>query len=92
MPIEPNKTERMDMRLSKEHKELIEEAAALAGVSATALATEAIVERAQAVIERHRRTTLSTRDFAQFVDLLESPPSANAALRRAAKRYKARRG
>ena len=55
------KSERIDMRLSKEHKDLIEEAAALAGVTTTALATEALLQHAQAVIEQAKAPPIIAR-------------------------------
>ena len=87
-----SKDQRLDMRLTSEHKELLEEAAALAGLSATAFATEAILARAHEVISRSHQTELSVRDFEALCKMLDQPRKPNAALKRAAKRFKAARG
>jgi uncharacterized protein (DUF1778 family) len=79
---------RFDMRLSPEHKELLEQAAAASGQDLTAFAPEACLERAGNVLHRHQVTTLTRRDMKAFLKLLDKPPAPNAALRAAFRRLK----
>lgn len=85
------KTARLEMRLSREQKELLERAAAMSGQPLTGFALSHLLERAQQVVERHQRTALSRRDGERFLRLLESgyppPPALKAALRRRRARH-----
>ncbi|MDX9910533.1 MAG: DUF1778 domain-containing protein [Phycisphaerales bacterium] len=79
---------RLDFRVSPEHKSLIERAAMAQGQTVSSFALAALVKASQEVIESETTRTLSERDSRIFLDLLESPPEPNAALRVAAKRHK----
>jgi uncharacterized protein (DUF1778 family) len=83
------KSDRLDVRLSTRHKALIEEAAALAGQPVSAFAVTTLVARAEQVVEQHMTTVLSARNRAAFAAMLDDA-RPNAALRRAARRFKAR--
>ena len=86
------KTDRLEMRLTPENKELLEQAAAALGQPLTSFALSLLIERARAILEQRNRTTLSIRDGRRFMRILDdSEPSA--ALKAAARRYrKLRRG
>ncbi len=79
---------RFDMRLSPQHKQLLEQAAAAAGQDLTSFALEACLERAEIVLHRHQITTLSRQDMRRFLKLLDRPPAPNASLKAAFRRLK----
>lgn len=88
---DPAKLERIDMRLSSDHKEIIERAATAVGQTLTTFAVSTLVERAHEVLAREEETRLSARDRTVFLKIMdESEP--NQKLKRAARRYKGRYG
>ena len=56
-------------------------------LSITDFTEAALEEKAQAVLERHERITLSERDFARFTVLLENPNPPTPELREAMAEY-----
>lgn len=84
------KTDRLEMRLTAEQKELLERAAAISGQAVTGFALSHLLDTARDVIERHQRTALSLRDGRRFLELLEADatpaPALVAAARRRARR------
>ena len=78
---------RLSCRVSARIKKRAEDAASLLGQSITDFTEAALEEKAQAVLERHERITLSERDFAQFTALLESPKPPTPELRDAMADY-----
>lgn len=86
----PTKTDRIEMRLTPEQKELLERAAAISGQAVTGFALSHLLDTARDVIERHQRTTLSLRDGRRFLEILETDaapaPALVAAARRRARR------
>jgi uncharacterized protein (DUF1778 family) len=83
---------RLDFRIRQEQKSLIERAADLEGRTLTDFAIAALMDAAQAAIERATLTTLSARDARLFLNMLASNAGPNAALKAAAKRYKKSHG
>lgn len=83
------KTERLEMRLSREQRALLERAAALEGQAMASFVRSKLVESAQQVIDRHARTTLSARDFERFLHVLDRQ-EPSAALKAAFRRRKRR--
>ncbi|TVP75149.1 MAG: DUF1778 domain-containing protein [Gemmatimonadales bacterium] len=79
--------DRLDFRLSSEHKRLIEKAAAYSGESLTGFAVSSLLERARGVIEAHESVLLSSRDRDLFLGLLADPPEPTDALQDASRRY-----
>ena len=79
--------DRMDVRLAREHKALIEKAAAYSGESLTGFTVSTLVREARRVVQEHELITLSVRDRERFVALLDSPPAPNEALRQAVERH-----
>lgn len=79
-------SERLDLKLSKQDKELFTRAAALEGTSVAAFLRAAAKERAYEAIERETRLTLSTRDFDSFSAALEQAFKPNEALEKALKK------
>ena len=72
---------RLNCRVSARIKHQAEEAAALLGQSITDFTEAALADKAQAVLERHERITLSARDFARFVAAIGKPAQPTQALR-----------
>lgn len=80
---------RLNFRLPSDLKEVIEEAAASLGQSVSDFAVSTLVQQARSVIEQRNVTTLSGRDRDRFIALLDDAEARpNAALVKAAKRYK----
>jgi uncharacterized protein (DUF1778 family) len=80
--------ERLDFRLSAEHKEIIERAAAYAGESLTGYAISTLLDRSREIIGMHESVVLTARDRDVFLDLLDSPPAPSEVLKDAAARYR----
>lgn len=76
-------SERMDLKVSKQDKDLFARAAALEGTSVAAFLRAAAKQRACEAIERETRLTLSARDFAAFSKALDEAFEPNEALKRA---------
>lgn len=85
-PREPR--ERLDLRLTRERKELLQRAADLQGQSMTAFVLDSVSEKAEETILWHRMLKLSARDSRAFVDALLNPPAPNAALKAALHRHR----
>jgi uncharacterized protein (DUF1778 family) len=85
-----NKGDRIEARLSREAKTIIEHAASLEGVSASDFVVSHAQQAARQVISDHERWRLDRSQSEAFVQALLNPPEPNEALRRAAERYKAR--
>ena len=83
---------RIECRLSREHKKMIEQAASATGQSVSEFAVANLVEIAQRKITEATVTQLSIRDRDLFMNLIEADAQPNAALTKAAARYKKRRG
>ena len=81
------KSERLEARLSRTQKALIQHAADLMGRSLTDFILSASQEAANKIIREHAVITLTTQESENFVNVLLNPPSPNWALRQAAKRY-----
>ncbi|HWX41763.1 MAG TPA: DUF1778 domain-containing protein [Blastocatellia bacterium] len=64
---------RLEMRLERRAKTLIERAASLTGQTVTDFAVSNLVDSALATIERHQRLVLSDRDRDLFLQALDRP-------------------
>ncbi len=82
---------RLDFRLNRQVKEVIERAAAVSGQSVSDFAVSALYRTAKEVLEGEQTTRLSNRDRDIFLAMLDSDAKPNEALKRATKRYKSRR-
>lgn len=82
------KAERLEARLSRKQKELIQHAADLAGRSLTDFILSASQEAANKVIREHEVITLRAQESENFVNALMNPPAPNLALQKAAKRHR----
>jgi uncharacterized protein (DUF1778 family) len=79
---------RMDFRLPAETKEIIEQAALVAGQTVTDFAVAALVHSAHETLEHHAQRRLTARDRDAFLRLLDEDARPNDALKQAARSYK----
>ncbi len=84
--------ERVHLRLDARRKRKLERAASYEGTTVSHFVLHSAVAEAERVIEAHERTVLPATDWDAFHDALLNPPAPNAALRRAARRYRKRIG
>jgi uncharacterized protein (DUF1778 family) len=80
------KTERLDVRVTRRNKRLIERAALATGQPVTSFVLSSALERAREALESEARTELSKRDGAAFLRMLSEDRAPSAALLRAVKR------
>jgi len=83
-----SKPERLEARVTREQKQLIERAAEIEGRSLTDFLVTSAHQAAKYVIHEHEILTLSSRDREVFVDAILNPPKPNEKLRRAAQLHK----
>ena len=84
-----NSDARINFRLSSELKQTIEDAAAEMGQSVSDFAISTLVQTARKILHEQQVTRLSERDRKVFAAMLDEESSRpNAALVRAAKRFK----
>ena len=91
MPTEAataKRTERLDARVTKEEKRVVETAASLRGISVTDLMRTAITDAANKIIRENETLTLSERERQAFVQALMNPPRPNDAAIAAVRRYR----
>ena len=87
-----DRSARIEMRLSEEQKDLLEQAAAIKGQDLTSFALGVLLEEASGVLKEHEIRTLTLRDMRALFKLLEKPPAPNPALKAAARKLRAFRG
>jgi uncharacterized protein (DUF1778 family) len=83
---------RIELRTTREEKELLAAAAAHERLDVTSFIMRTVLPAAREVVERAERIALSERDSARVLALLETPPPPTPALLAAARRRAARRG
>lgn len=81
------KKDRIELRISEEHKQIIEKAASLKGLSLSSYVLSQILDVARAEIASQEKITLSNRDRDLFISLLENPPEPSESLKLAVKRF-----
>jgi uncharacterized protein (DUF1778 family) len=82
------KPERLEARVTREQKQLIEHAAELEGRSITDFVVASAQSAARQVIQDHESLKLTARDREVFVQALLNPPQPTDKLRQAVRRYK----
>lgn len=75
------KDSRLHIRCDQDMRRLLDKAAAYAHMSVSEFVLR------NAVVQAHEAITLSQDDFAAFLDALDTPAPANAALQRAFQRH-----
>lgn len=87
--MKTNQSARLEIRLSKELKEHLEYMAQLGGFKTLTDFMLFSAQKEAKKIQKEKGTILSTvKDWEMFIDTMLNPPKPNAALRRAAERYK----
>jgi uncharacterized protein (DUF1778 family) len=82
------KSERLEVRVSRAQKALLQEAAALQGRTLSEFVTASVQQAAEQAIREHKVLTLTAEDSRAFAETLLSPPAPNERLRALAERYK----
>ena len=83
---------RVHLRLDAKAKRKLERAAAYEETTVSRFVLANAVAAAERVIEARERIVLPATDWDAFLQVLLDPPAPNAALRRAARRYRERIG
>jgi len=83
------KSERLEARLSRTQKELIQHAADLAGRSLTDFILSALQKAANKTIREHEVIRLTAQESTKFVNALMNPSPPNLPLQKATKRHSA---
>jgi uncharacterized protein (DUF1778 family) len=73
MPAKQTGDARMDFRLSKESKCLIEQAAALSEQNVSDFATSTLLREARQIVEQHHMVRMAQDDFKAFAAWLDAP-------------------
>ncbi|AFY69449.1 protein of unknown function DUF1778 [Thalassoporum mexicanum PCC 7367] len=82
------KTERLEARVTKPQKELLQKAASLRGETLTVFMLNILVEAANKIVHEDQLIQLSQRDREAFVSALLNPPPVNEKAKAAAQEYK----
>jgi len=72
----------INLRAKPEHRDLIDQAAAVLGKNRSDFMLEAACERAQSVLLDQVHFTLDAERFRLFLELLDAPPGPNPGLER----------
>lgn len=84
------RTARLDLRLTRQHKRLIERAALATGRPVTSFVLSSVLDCARATLELEARTVLSDRVREGFLEMLASGERPAPALVRAVERSRKR--
>lgn len=76
------KNARMELKTTRELKQMLNQAATLSGVDLTAFVLSSAEEKARSVIEHHDSLSLSRNEQERFLDVLSQPPKPPAALKK----------
>lgn len=76
------KNARMELKTTRELKQMLNRAATLSGVDLTAFVLSSAEEKARSVIAHHDSLSLSRREQEKFLDVLDQPPEPPAALKK----------
>ena len=82
------KTARLEARITREQKDLIERAAAYEGRTLSDFVVNTVQEAAKSVIREHEILRLSGSQSRCFVEMLLGPPEPNKTLQEAAEAYR----
>jgi uncharacterized protein (DUF1778 family) len=82
------RSERLDARVSRKEKDLIETAASLRGISVTDFLRTTATDAAHRIIDESETLTLAERSRKIFVETLLNPPKPNDAAISAARRLR----
>lgn len=77
----PRKTNRIEIRVTPEQRQVLEQAAWYEGVTLSAFVLGVAVERADQITDAFRATVVSPEKFEELLAWLDEPPVANEKLR-----------
>lgn len=86
--INQARTERLEARITRGQKALLEQAAELQGKTLSGFIVQAASEMAMRVVQECQTITLTAQEQAIFVEALLNPPAPGPRLRSAARRYR----
>lgn len=86
MPAHNARSERLNIRVSKRDKQLIEAAAGISRVSASHFVVAAAVRTAEETVADQSRFVLSQEEWTRFVEMLDRPAHVIPALEEAARK------
>ncbi|MBA7701623.1 hypothetical protein ES703_110364 [subsurface metagenome] len=75
--VKTEKMDRIDLRITREQKELLARAAALSGVSMSSFLVNNALDQAKRIVMKSETITLSDRDRDLFYSILKNPPKPN---------------
>ena len=75
------KQERIEFRTTENSKQKLEEAALVSGCSVSTFVCEAALQKAENVIEQHKRSQISSEQWESVMDALCNPPEPTALMR-----------
>ncbi len=87
MPLQPNRTARIEARIAPEALAVVKRAAELQGRSLSDFVVAAAQQAAHQVIEETQIIRLSVEDQRAFAEAILNPPLPSQALRRAAEAH-----
>jgi uncharacterized protein (DUF1778 family) len=88
----PTRDDRIELRATKEEKQLLATAAAYERLDVTSFIMRNVLPAAREVVDRAERVVLSERDTLRVLELLENPPEPTPALLAAAHRHARKQG
>ncbi len=75
--VKTEKMDRIDLRVTREQKEVLARAAAISGVSMSSFLVSNALSEAKKIVSKNDTISLSTRDRDLFYSLLKNPPKPN---------------
>ncbi|MDE3196313.1 MAG: DUF1778 domain-containing protein [Acidobacteriota bacterium] len=86
----PTRGDRIELRASREEKQILAAAAAYEHLDLTNFILRAALPAAEKIVARHQTIVLSARDSVRVLELLDNPPKPTPALIAAARRRRNR--
>lgn len=83
-----NKEERLQVRLDRDAKQVLEKAARYENQTLSGFVLTKALDEARQVIDRHEILRINEQDWGQVMAAIDNPPVANDALKRAHKRHR----
>jgi len=81
------KSERVQVRINKDAKRMLQRAAALANMTVSAFVVNSALDAASRLISERERLVLEEEDWEVFMEALANPPEPNQALKEAFATY-----
>ena len=75
--VKTEKIDRIDLRITREQKELLARAAALSGLSMSSFLVNNALDQAKRIVSESETIVLSDRDRDLFYSMLKNPPKPN---------------